>query len=126
MSAITASTSSESATARTCCPRASDEQLNGVVGRQRRHGPDGLAADSQPLTARREQPQAWAATQQVLGDLGGRRDHVLAVVEHDQQLTIPDHLGQPARVRQIEGGRDRGGHAGRIADGRQLDEARPV
>ena len=92
--------------------------------RQRRHGPDGLAADSQPLAARGEEAQARAATQQVLGDLGGGGDHVLAVVEHDQQVAIADHLGQPVRVRQVEGGRDRRGHAGGIADGRQLDQAR--
>ena len=102
---------------------AGDEQRDGVVGRERRHGPDGLAADAQPLAARGEEPQAGAATQQVLGDLGGRGDHVLAVVEHDQQLAVADQLGQPARVRQVEGGGDRGADAGRIADGRQLDQA---
>ena len=44
-----------------------------------------------------------AVTQQVLGDLGGGRDHVLAVVEHEQHLPVTDHLGEPARVRQRRG-----------------------
>ena len=61
-----------------------DEEAHGVVGRERRHRPDGLAADAQSLAARGEDAQRRAATQQVLGDLGGRGDHVLAVVEHDQ------------------------------------------
>ena len=73
------------------------------------------------LVARRRRRRA--APQQVLGDLGGRRDHVLAVVEHDQQLAVADQLGQPARVGQVERGRDRGADAGGIADGRQLDQA---
>ena len=51
-------------------------------------------------------------------------DHVLAVVEHDEQLAVTDHLGQPARVGQVEGGGDRGADPGGIADGGQLDEAR--
>ena len=82
---------------------------DGVVGGQRRHRPDGLAADPQPLAARGQEPQARAATQQVLGHLGGGGDDVLAVVEHDQQLPVADHLGEPGRVRQVEGGGDRRG-----------------
>jgi hypothetical protein len=60
---------------------------------------------------------------QVLGDLGRGRDHVLAVVEHDEHLAVADQLGQPGRVRELERGGDRGADAGRIADGRQLDQA---
>ena len=99
MSAITAWWSSESSSgAPAACARAT-KRLHGVVGRERRHRPDGLAADSQSLAARGEEPQRRAAAQQVLGDLGGRRDHVLAVVEHDQHLPVTDQLGEPARVR---------------------------
>ena len=123
MSAITAWSSSESSSGAPAAWARATKRRDGVVGRQRRHGPDGLAADAQPLAARGEEPQAGAATQQVLGDLGGRGDHVLAVVEHDQQLAVADHLGQPARVRQVEGRGDRGADAGGIADRRQLDQA---
>ena len=40
-----------------------------------------------------------------------------------QHLPVADQLGQPARVREVERGRDRGADAGRIADRRQLDQA---
>ena len=99
------------------------EEADGIVGRQRRHGPDGLAADPQPLAAGGEEPQARAATQQALGHLGGGGDDVLAVVEHEHQLLLADHLGEPVRVRQAEGGGDRRGNTGGIADRRQLDQA---
>ena len=100
-----------------------EEQPDGVVGGQRRHRPDGLAADPQPLAARGEEAQARAAPQQVLGDLGGGGDDVLAVVEHEQQVLVADHLGEPVRVRQVEGRGDRRGNAGRITDRGQLDQA---
>ena len=93
---------------------------------QRGHRPDRLAADPQALTARRQEPQPRAVTQEVLGDLGGRRDDVLAVVEHDRAARVrrssrPAGPGRAARAR-----RDRGPHGRRVADGRQLDEARAV
>ena len=84
MSAMTPSWSSASSIGAARGRRAGEEESDGVVGRQRRHRPDGLAADPQPLAARGEEPQARAATQQVLGHLGGSGDDVLAVVEHDQ------------------------------------------
>ena len=62
-------------------------------------------------------------SQQALGDLGGGRDHVLAVVEHDQHVAVADHLSQPVRVGQIEGGGDRRGDTGRVANGSQLHQA---
>ena len=102
---------------------AGDEELDGVVRRERRHRPDGLAADSQPLAAGGDDAQAGAAAQEVLGDLGGRPDHVLAVVEHQEHLPIADHLRQSARVREVERRSDRGADAGWIADGSQLHQA---
>ena len=51
---------------------------------------------------------------------------MLAVVEHDQQITIPDHLRQPVGVRQVQSGRDCRGHAFGIADVRELHQTRAV
>ena len=102
---------------------AGHEESDRIVGCQRRHGPDDLAADAQPLTAGRQEPQARATTQQTLGHLGGRADHVLAVVEHHHQVVVADHLGEPVRVRQAEGRGDRRRDTGGITDGRQLDQA---
>ena len=70
-----------------------------LVGGERRHGPDDLAVDAQPFTARGQQPQPWAVAQQVVRDLGGGVDDVLTVVQHDEQLAIADHRRQPARDR---------------------------
>ena len=123
MSAMTPSWSSASSIAAPGGLGAGQEETDGVVGRQRRHGPDGLAADPQPLAARGEEPQTRAAAQQILGHLGGGGDDVLAVVEHDQQVLVADQLGEPVRVRQVEGGGDRRRNAGGITDRRQLDQA---
>ena len=49
---------------------------------------------------------------------------MLAVVEHDEHLAVADQLGEAARVGKRERGGDGGADAGRIADGRELDEAR--
>ena len=73
MSAITAAWSSETSSVAPAALRPRDEETYGVVGRERGHRPDDLAADPESLAARGEDAQARAAAQQVLGDLGGRR-----------------------------------------------------
>ena len=70
--------------------RRGHEQRRRVLGCERGHRPDGLAADPQTLAARRQEAQPRAVAQQVFGHLGGRGDHVLAVVEHDEQLPVAD------------------------------------
>ena len=54
--------------------------------RQRRHGDDVLAGDAQRLAAGREHPQAGRGAEQPVDEPGARLDHVLAVVEHEQEL----------------------------------------
>jgi hypothetical protein len=103
-----------------------DEQLHRVVDQQRRHRPDHLAADTQPFSARCEEVQRRTAAQKVLGDLGGRRDHVLAVVEHDQQLPVGENLREPARVGELESARDRRSDAGGVPDRGELDQNAPT
>ncbi|MDQ3371319.1 MAG: hypothetical protein M3482_01160, partial [Actinomycetota bacterium] len=104
-------------------PGTRQEEADSLVWHEWRNGPNRFAADAQALTAGGEEPQARAATQETLGHLSCGGDHVLAVVEHEQQVPLADHLGEPVRVRQVEGGGDRRGNAGGITDGRQLNEA---
>ena len=76
--------------------------------------PSRLVARSRRPGQRRSRPSATC---------GGRADDVLAVVEHQHQVVVADHLGEPVRVRQAEGSGDRRRDTGGITDGRQLDEA---
>ena len=51
---------------------------------------------------------------------------MLAVVEHDQQIAVADHLSQPAGIGQVESRPDCRSNPLRIADMRQLDQARAM
>ncbi len=62
---------------------------------QRRHTPEGLAGDVQRLAAGRQDPQPGRGPQQHLGQLGGLVDHVLAVVEHQQQPPVAQRVHEP-------------------------------
>ncbi len=71
-----------------------DEQDGRLLDRQRRHRPDLLAADSQHLPAGRQHRDPGAVRDDRLGQPGGVVEHVLAVVQHQQQLPpaqILDH-----------------------------------
>ena len=107
------------------CVSPGDEEGHGVRRPERRYRPDGLTADAKSLAARGEDAQRRAATEQVFGDLGRRGDHVLAVVEHDQELAVADQLGQPARIREREGRGDGLPDSCGIADGGQFHQAAP-
>ncbi len=87
------------------------EQADGLVGRefgaagavgrqvQRRHPPDGLAADPQRLPAGRDDPQPRAPGQQQLHQRGAVAHLVLAGVQDQQPVPRPQRLGQRLRQR---------------------------
>ena len=56
--------------------------------RQRGDTVDGLAGHSQRFTARRNNPERRCFTEQRLDELGAGGDQVLAVVQHEQELTM--------------------------------------
>ena len=66
-----------------------------VLGRQRWHCPNLLAADPQPFTARGHHPDVGAAGEQVLHELGGRIQHVLAVVDQEHDLGVAQDVDDP-------------------------------
>ena len=74
-------------------PRALAEELDRLGLGQRRDRVLDLAADAQQLAARDEQLQVRAALEQ-LAELGRRLDHLLEVVEQQQQLALADVLGE--------------------------------
>ena len=92
----------------------------GVAGVRQRQRPEPVPhfpGYPQRLPARRQHPHVVGAEQQPAAQLRGRADHMLAVVQHEQQLPLGQHLGQ--RV----GGRRRGQVAdahGRRHHGRHL------
>ena len=105
---------------------AGHEQLGSVVGGQRGYRPHGLAGHAQRFATRGHEPQARAAAQQFFGHGGGGVDEMLAVVEHDHQLAITDHVREPGGVGYVERGRDRRGHRGGITDGRKLNDVATI
>ena len=66
-------------------PRPQHEQGGGVRERERRHRPHLLAVDAERLPARGEHDDAGALRDDALGQPCGGVQHVLAVVEHEQQ-----------------------------------------
>ncbi len=76
-----------------------DGQVNGRQragrrGRQRRHLEDDLRRDAQRLAARRYHPQPRRARQQPLTQPRGRVDHLLAVVQRQQQPARRERGGE--------------------------------
>ena len=78
----------------------------GTRHRQRCQSVVQLVHDPQRLATRREHVQAREPSDQLLDELGHRRDDMLAVVEHEQQITIRQpsgeriHIGLTARALQ--------------------------
>ena len=98
-----------------------DEQLDGVrFDGQRRHGHDVFALDAERLAARGKDPQPGAALQRVDREVNDGVEHVLAVVEHEQHVAVPDALGdgltsrQPVAWNEAERGRHQRCDVGRI------------
>ena len=62
------------------------EKLHRIVELERLQCSHTLARDTERLSTRSQHGNARARTNDCRGDLGRFREHVLAVVEHDQQL----------------------------------------
>ena len=58
-----------------------------------------LVHDPQWFPARREHVETWEPSEEILDELGRRRHHMLAVVEHEQQVTVRQPSGQRLHVR---------------------------
>ena len=77
-----------------------------------RHTIDVLLGGAQRLAARGEHPRQWARPQHGLGHRGGHLDHVLAIVDDEEQMLGPqghrDAVGghRTGPERQAEGGSD--------------------
>jgi hypothetical protein len=87
------------------------EQADRLGLDHRRHPPDGLAGHAERLAAGGQHRHLRAGAQQRVHQLGGGVDHVLAVVQADQQPPIPEVHGQ--RPQGPAGGLDHHPGAGR-------------
>ena len=94
-------------------PRALAEERDGLGLGERRHRVLDLALDAQELAARDEQREVGAGLDE-RGELGRRLDHLLEVVEQEQQLALADVLGEA--VLGAERLRDRLGDERRVAE----------
>ena len=100
--------------------------------RQRRNPEHALPADAQRLPARDQQARPRAAPHQGVGQLGGRAEHMLGIVQDHQQVPVADRLGQgvehgPSRLlADPQHGRHGAGHQLRFGHRRQLDQPYPV
>ena len=83
-------------------PRAGEEEADPFLRRERRHGVLLLAGQVKRLPARDQQLEAGAGAEQ-LPQRAGRLDHLLEVVEQDEQPLVADVLGElgprPERLR---------------------------
>ncbi|TQM66661.1 hypothetical protein FHX41_0242 [Actinomadura hallensis] len=102
------------------------EQLDRRREAERRHGAQRLAVHPEAFPAGREDAQAGAGAEQLVGEPGRRVHHVLAVVEDDQRLVRRQRLGQVGAVPQPEHGRDRPAHLAGVAHRGQLHQPHPA
>ncbi len=119
--------------------RIGERLVSGRVGGrlpQRRHDHQRLTGDGERFAARAEDSQSGATGQEVIGDLGGRVEQVLAVVQDDHRRLIGERVDQA--IRGVAGGqclalyerrlaqahRAEHGlrHVGRVGDRRELGE----
>ena len=97
-------------------------------GRERQlgHEPRGLSGDAQRLATGGHHPQAGARAQQCIGQGGAGVHQVFAVVEHQQEVPVPDDVRQAVRRRAVslfanaECRQDGVGQQRGVAEGRQL------
>ena len=100
--------------------------------RQRRQPVRRLARDPQPLPAGRQDPHVITGLQQARAQLRGRADHVLAVVQHHQQLPPGQHprhrlrRGHPRLLPHPQRHRHHRANPRRIPHRGQLGQPRPV
>ena len=76
-----------------------EEQLDGGAVGKRLEGEAVLAPAPQRLAAGRQHRDPWAGRHERLGQLGRRLEHMLAVVQHDEQLARHQRRDQ-----RVEGG----------------------
>ena len=106
-------------------------QIGGRDG-QRGNPEDVLPADAQRLPARDQQTRPRAGPHHGVGQLGGRAEHVLGVVEDHQQVAVADGVDQgvehgPSRLlADLEHGGHGAGHQFGFGHRRQLDQPHPV
>src|SRR5262249_10840646 len=105
--------------------------LLGVGYRERGDTEDDLARDAERFAAGREQRQPRRRAEELGCKRSARREHVLAVVEDEQQLAGGEKADDrvlerlPGERLHVESGRDGRGDGGR-AGGRRPEEDRPV
>ena len=75
-------------------PRPLDEQAVGVLMSQRLQPPDSLPLNAQRLAAGGHDPDVRARLEQGRRQLGRLIDHVLAVVEHEEQVAVDEVAAQ--------------------------------
>ena len=104
-----------------------EEQPQGVLLGQRRHRPHELAGDGERLAARRRHADLRARLEQGRGDRGRAVEHLLAVVETDEQPPVAELPGQ-RRERSLDrldqhagGGRHLVGHRPVLRDAGEVD-----
>ena len=109
------------------------QRLVGVARhRQRRHRPHQLGRDAERLPAGGEDLHLRAPLQHQVDQLAGGVDHVLAVVEHQEEAArrehVDDRVGErPLRpLLHLERSRNRGGDRALVAHRAELDPAHPV
>jgi hypothetical protein len=115
-------------------PARSTKSVRGVRRRQRRDRPDLLAVDAERLPARRQHDDPGALLDDAPGQPGGTVQHVLAVVQHEQQRPrgevlddrLLDRRGVPLLHLQRGGGRrvprSRPRRGGQLGDPRAVGE----
>jgi hypothetical protein len=97
-------------------PRSTDEELTRLRAREHGHGEDVLARELQSLAARDHHVQLRALLQQ-RGDVGGRADHVLEIVEQQEQPPVADQRWEGRSATESAGCRLEDG--GSVADRRE-------
>ncbi len=96
--------------------------------RERGHRKERLPGDPQRLAAGGHDPEGGGAAQEAVGELGRLRHHVLAVVEHEEQLAAAEVVqdrgekGTSRLLGEAERGGDRRCEIVRVGEHSQVDE----
>ena len=112
--------------------RSPEVRITRARHRQRRQPVPGLPGDPQRLATSRQHPHIISGRQQPGAQPGGRPDHVLAIVQHQQQLLAGEHprqrlnSGNPRLIPYPQRRRHHRGHQRRIPHRRQLRQPHPV
>ena len=100
--------------------------------RQRRNPEHSLPADAQRFPARDQQARPRARPHQGVGQLGGRAEHMLGIVQDHEQVPVADRLDQGVEhglsrlLADLQHGRHGAGHQLGFGHRRQLGQPYPV